>query len=131
VLVILRLTKASYSISLSAGQGILLDSDIPQSVKPCYGGRVTSALFAQPLIYMDNFRDLYLPKPGSTNYGFYTLRGGNSSGGVIYCADAPGVTLTGSVTIQACQYQTFSSLAPQFEDDLLITLAELAKSRKQ
>lgn len=124
--------QVSYTVTAAGdGSAILNDADIPETVKPSKGGRVTSASFTQPLIYLNSFRDLFLPKQGQGTFGFYTLRGGNSSGGVIYCANADGTPLTGSLTILACQYQTFSSLAPQFEDDFLTTLAELAKSRRQ
>lgn len=123
--------QTSYSITLAAnGIGILNDSDIPDSVKPCYGGEVVISGGITPLIYIDNLRDLYLPKPGQS-FNFFTVRGGNSSGATIYTAKADGTVLTGSLTILACQYQTFSNLSPQFQDDLLLTLAELAKSKRR
>lgn len=122
--------QTSVSIGLTSGQGTLPDATIPHTVKPSFGGQVTSANFTYPLIYKDNLRDLSIPKPGQDKYGFYTVRGGNSSGGVIYCYSAQGTVLTGNVTVLACAYQTFATLAAQFEDEFLITLAEMAKSKR-
>jgi len=122
--------QTSSSVGLASGQGTLPDATIPKTVKPSLGGQVTSASFAYPLIYLDNLRDLYLPKPGQSKYGFYTVRGGNSSGGIIYCYNADGTVLTGSVTVLACAYQTFATLAPEFEEEYLITLADLARAKR-
>ena len=123
--------QTTYSISLAGdGSGILNDADFTESVKSEYGGEVVSGVFAYPLIYMPNFRDLLIPKAGGNNFGYFTLRGGNSSGGLIYCANGDGTPLTGSVTIKACQYQTFNTLSAQLEDEFLITLAELLRKKK-
>ncbi len=99
-----------------------------ESIKGGATGTVKHSSYTSPLNYVPTIDDLYYPK-FSAELGFYTVLGGNSSSPVIYAANAAGEALTGGITGLACAYQTFANLAPEFEDEFLQTLADMAREK--
>lgn len=128
-----RILQTSFSATLSSdatglGAAALSASIMGESVKGGVTGTVKHASYNMPLNYVPTIDDLYFPK-FSSELGFYTVLGGNSSATYIYAADSTGAALTGSITGLACAYQSFSNLAPELEDEFLQTLADMAREK--
>lgn len=121
--------ETTFSVTLSGGQATLPDSVMADTILNSRGGRVLHNNLTLPLSYLPNFSDLKYPRAGGTELGFYNVQGGNSSGGIIYASLGTGAQLTGSLTIVACAYQTFATLAAQFEDNLIEVLADMAREK--
>lgn len=121
--------QTSFSVGLSGGQGTLPDSVMPNTILNARGGRVLHSSLIYPLTYLPNISDLKYPQAGGSELGFYNVQGGNSSGGIIYASSGTGAALTGTLTILACAYQTFASLAPELEDMLVEVLAGMAREK--
>lgn len=124
-----RLQTIFSGVALSGGQAVLNDAIMPDTMRDSCGGRVLCSSKTYPLSYV-NFADLAYPQPGGSQLGFYNVQGGNGSGGILYASDGTGAALTGTLTIVCCAYQTFATLAPQFQDEFIITLAQMAKSKR-
>jgi len=124
-----RLQVTTSALSLSSGQATLPDNVMPDTLTDDRGGRVMSSALTYPLNYLPNITDLKYPQPGGAEVGFFHVQGGNSSGGIVYCSLGTGANLTGTITVIACAYQTFSTLAPEFEDDLIEVLADMAREK--
>lgn len=125
-----RLQDTFTGVVLSGGQAILNDAIMPDTIRDSKGGRVLCSTKDYPLNYLPNITDLSYPQAGGKQVGFYNVQGGNKSGGIIYCSDGTGAALTGTLTIICCAYQTFATLSPQFQDDFIITLANMVKSKR-
>ncbi len=124
-----RLQTTFTGVALSGGQAVLNDAVMPETIRDSRGGQVICSSKTYPLSYV-NFADLKYPQPGGSQLGFYNVQGGNGSGGVLYASDGTGAALTGTLTITCCAYQTFSTLSPQLEDEFIVMLAQMVKSKK-
>jgi hypothetical protein len=122
--------QTTFSVSLSGGQATLPDECMSDTIMDSHGGRVLHSTMKYPLNNLPSITDLKYPQAGGSEVGFYNVQGGNASGGIIYASDGAGNVLTGSLTILACAYQTFSTLAPQLEDELIDVLVDMARSKR-
>lgn len=117
--------QTQYSVTLSGGQATLNDASITKTLKPRFGGRCWVA--GLPSEYFEEFNHLILPRAGS-RYGYH-VSGGNQSGGTVEVYAPDGTAYSGNATLWICNYQDFSTLAPQFEDELTILLTNMAKAK--
>ena len=124
-----RLQTTISLLALTSGQAPLPDSTMADTLTDERGGRVFGSALTYPLNYLPNITDLKYPQPGGAEVGFFNVQGGNSSGGIVYASFGTGAPLTGTLTIIACAYQTFSTLAAQFEDALIEVLASMAREK--
>lgn len=122
--------QTTFSVALSGGQATLDDSIMSDTLVASKGGRVLCSSKTLPLSFLPSLADLKYPQAGGNELGFYCVQGGNNSGGIIYASDGTGAALTGSLTIICCAYQTFATLAAQLEDDFIVILAMMVKSKR-
>jgi len=121
--------QTSFGVTLSSGQAALPSNVFAESIMDSKGGRVTHTSYTRPLVYAANLADLYYPQAGGSAIAMYHVVGGNSSGGVIYARTGVPADLTGVLTILACAYQTFDTLSPELENDLVEMVADMAKAK--
>lgn len=123
-----NLTLASDS---NTGLGaIALDPTVmADTVKGSRGGQVWAPAYILPLSWLPTLEDLYLYHPGGTELGYYTVKGGNFGGGIVYAADYQGAAITGSIKVIACAYPTFASLPAMLEDEFINALVNVARNK--
>ena len=108
------------------GSAVLDDAVMPQTLRASSNGWVIHSEFADPLIWVPNIEDLLMPHL-IDDAGYYTVRGGNNSGGIIYAARFDATPLEGAIIYRASVYQTFATLSPQLEDDLIEKVTDMAR----
>lgn len=108
------------------GSAVLDDAVMPQTLRASSNGWVTHSEFADPLIWVPNIEDLLMPHL-IDDAGYYTVRGGNNSGGIIYATRFDATPLEGAIIYRAHIYQTFDTLSPQLEDELVEKLIDMAR----
>lgn len=117
-------------LALSSGQAQLGNTIYADTLRDSLGCRVTHSSYTRPLSYAQNLADLYYPQAGGSLIAQYHVTGGSGTSGVIYARNGVPADLTGNLTISGvCASQTFETLAPELETDLVLKVADMAKAK--
>ena len=133
-----RLQTVNSSITVTSGVGNLPALIIAESILPSRGADVTftrtdvvDPQFRGSLSPLPSLNELKRPRPGGNEKGYYTVRGGQSGGlARLFVYSGLGEAATGTAEVLACVYYTsLASLPTRLEDDFLMALAEMVKTK--